>query len=664
MAAACRWRTALLLAVLLLAGAAAPALAWEPPAIALDPAAPFLLLDGRMAALSDPGGLLAAADILAAAPERFAHPGPLDKGGFTTATEWRVFTLANPTVTAQTRLIVVERRSLNFVDLHIGDGQGGFRHERAGILRPFAMQSYPDRNFTFRVSVAAGASIPVLLAVRTAGAMVINVAAWDPDAYFQRSRGETLIGGLLHGAALIVVVLTAVVALVVRERIVWWFLLHIASTEMVLLFFGGILHQWLAPQWPLLATSGLYAGLTIGLGAGFLFVHAALDPERRRPWMGWLFRGLALSAVAAMIGGLSGHYERVAPFINALVLVFVLLPLAMIWTEVWRGRHHLALMGIGFLVVAASIILRVGQNFRLPLPSEITSWSIQVGFSGYALILVVAVVAHFNRTRDFSLKMTHRLLEATERREHILDAMVHDRTVELQASLETQRQIVAEQRNFLSMVSHEFKTPMSIVLAAASNLSSGRLDRAESDEEVDSIVSAIHRMQMLVEKCLADDWLDHGAQAAQHLPVEVIRLMNEVIEAHQTAFPGRAIDWTPPPAPATVGGDEMLLRVMLSNVLENAGKYSPAAVPVAVTLSVAAGFACLRISDCGPGIAPEERERVFEKFYRSPRAQRRPGAGLGLYIVRKIALLHGGTATVEEKEGPGSTFVMRLPTIQ
>jgi signal transduction histidine kinase len=109
-----------------------------------------------------------------------------------------------------------------------------------------------------------------------------------------------------------------------------------------------------------------------------------------------------------------------------------------------------------------------------------------------------------------------------------------------------------------------------------------------------------------------------------------------------------------------VQGVAKLLRRAIRNLLENARRYTNG--PVEVTVRREGGQACLRVWDRGPGVPPDQRERIFEPFYRLPGAsEREGGVGLGLALVRSIALRHQGTVQCEAREGGGACFVLRLP---
>jgi signal transduction histidine kinase len=116
-------------------------------------------------------------------------------------------------------------------------------------------------------------------------------------------------------------------------------------------------------------------------------------------------------------------------------------------------------------------------------------------------------------------------------------------------------------------------------------------------------------------------------------------------------------------APVAIQGDRAHLRRLLLNLVDNGIKYTPAGGRVMLSLQHDDGWAALRVSDTGIGIAPEEQERIFQRFYRAPEALSRgeEGSGLGLCIARSIAEAHGGRIEVQSAVGYGSTFTVFLP---
>jgi two-component system OmpR family sensor kinase len=134
-----------------------------------------------------------------------------------------------------------------------------------------------------------------------------------------------------------------------------------------------------------------------------------------------------------------------------------------------------------------------------------------------------------------------------------------------------------------------------------------------------------------------------------------------VFDAHAVA-PQRDVK-VDAPNPVVVTGDDTRLRQVVGNLMRNALVHTPSATPVEIAVSTENGFARISVADHGPGLRPDEVERIFEPFYRADpsRSRDRGGAGLGLSIVHAVVSAHGGSVRVRETDGGGATFEVELP---
>ena len=217
-------------------------------------------------------------------------------------------------------------------------------------------------------------------------------------------------------------------------------------------------------------------------------------------------------------------------------------------------------------------------------------------------------------------------------------------------------------RDFVANVSHELKTPV-----GALSLLAEALDGEDDPEVVVRLAARIgQESERLVR--IIDDLLDlsriEGGQAAEPENVPVVAVVRESIEliAAAAASLGVVLHFDEPPV-VFVRGDRRDLVSALSNLIDNAVKYSEPGGTVTVTCRVDDGRVELAVADAGVGIPARDLERIFERFYRVDRARSRltGGTGLGLSIVRHVAANHGGTVSVESVEGEGSTFRLSLP---
>lgn len=229
-----------------------------------------------------------------------------------------------------------------------------------------------------------------------------------------------------------------------------------------------------------------------------------------------------------------------------------------------------------------------------------------------------------------------------------------------EAALEAERQAVREQRNFLAMVSHEFRVPLAIIEASSQLLNIYLRGNGEADEEVAKVRRAVRRMSELIDVCLADDRIDSSAMQLHADRVDVARMLADICD-DKRPFTGDRELVLQGGARAEVTADSTLLRIAFSNLIDNALKFSPPRTSVSVDVFADGEAVRVRVADEGPGIAIEEQSRIFEKFYRSTKSDRVRGAGLGLYIVKRIMDLHGAAISVDSQRGKGAAFEIWLP---
>lgn len=210
----------------------------------------------------------------------------------------------------------------------------------------------------------------------------------------------------------------------------------------------------------------------------------------------------------------------------------------------------------------------------------------------------------------------------------------------------------------LASVSHDLRTPLTTIKALASEIAAGGDDRAATiEEEAD-------RLNVFVTQMLDLSRIETGSAALQVQPNEAEDLLGAVAQQVGGGLGGHELRISVASTDALLFGAFDFTQTMraLVNLIENAAKYSPPAVPIELRAYRDGPWLVFAVADRGPGIPGAERERVFEPFYR--RASTVPdagGAGLGLSIARGIAEAQGGSVTVAEREGGGSVFAIRVP---
>ena len=223
---------------------------------------------------------------------------------------------------------------------------------------------------------------------------------------------------------------------------------------------------------------------------------------------------------------------------------------------------------------------------------------------------------------------------------------------------------VQAQRRFMADASHELRTPVSVARTAA-QVTLGVTERAESDyrESLAIIATQTQRMSRLVDDMFMLALADMDARPLDRHELYLDDVLKECVRAAQVLGSQRgvaiAIDTTPD---LQMRGDEALLRQLFMNLLENAIRHTGPGTHVRVTLRDLGDRAEVVVEDDGPGVRPEDRERIFDRFVRIAAPGGDGGAGLGLPIARWIAESHGGSLTLDPSTQTGSRFVLLLPT--
>jgi signal transduction histidine kinase len=216
---------------------------------------------------------------------------------------------------------------------------------------------------------------------------------------------------------------------------------------------------------------------------------------------------------------------------------------------------------------------------------------------------------------------------------------------------------------FINAVTHELKTPVASIRLYLETLQTRELEESRRREFYSIMLSDSERLLATIEQVLRAGRL--AKARLHHAPVDLTALLGECVDLARIRhrLSPDAVSLEPGAPPAVVLGDADELRAAVSNLLDNAVKYSGKDVSVTASLEmVDEGTVAVRVKDRGIGIPEPELKHIFKRFYRIPGAGRIKGAGLGLFIVRSVAKRHGGRAFADSGGlGRGSTFTLQLP---
>ena len=218
---------------------------------------------------------------------------------------------------------------------------------------------------------------------------------------------------------------------------------------------------------------------------------------------------------------------------------------------------------------------------------------------------------------------------------------------------------------FLAAMSHDFRSPLTVVRGAVELLLGerpGTLTAAQR-ELAESAERNVRRLEDFTAQLLEMARIEEGKVALDKEEIDAIALVRDVVADHAVLAKQKRqwISLDVDPNPPRVVADRSKMQQALANLIVNAIRYAPQGTPILVAAHRRGDALRIEVRDHGPGIATEDRQRIFDKFFRGQNADGIPGSGLGLAIARSLVTLHGGTLEYEENPGGGSAFVTVLP---
>lgn len=572
--------------------------------------------------------------------------------GYTRSAYWLKWHFPAALFKSEERWLQLGPNFLDHVTLYyrLSGDEGPWMRREAGDNAPYENRDLDYRYTVFKFPrISDGSSgYDVVVRLESSSSILLDSMLWQPAEFTEQSLKDTLFWSFYFGMALISSAIAFLLAVLSGNRLFWSVSAFSLSYLLVACIQGYL--GWLLGRVGLQLQDMLTPVLVLSVFACMLWMSAeGLNLKRHMPR---LYRGVNTLAVMILLSQIAiplGRYADAVHFqaLSSLFSAFVLLGSALHL----RWRRHISvlemLVGLGpLLFIAAGIIAAMMLNDLIGYSSTLYALWEYLLMGNMLLMLAVAVW----RVR---CEQKRSLAAQQEAREWQLERAAN-----------------FHQRQFIGMVSHEFRTPLAVISAVLENLKLLSSPEDPRNPRYEKIQRATSRLMMLTDNCLADARLSSDALYLNREPVDLLLLIDEaaavvvISDQHrlQLTVDGADVDLATGQLPEIqLSVDQGLLGIALSNLLDNAVKYSSGGV-IGVAIDQQDTQCLVSISDQGPGIEPELAEQIFDRYRRASSVdQGIKGSGLGLHVARQIARAHGGDLVLAAPQRVGCRFVLSLP---
>jgi signal transduction histidine kinase len=593
----------------------------------------------------DPNGSMTLDDVLKA---EFSPGKDLINSGFVSGAEWFRVYLPKVETDPVKALLELDILSSTRVTLYEPTESGPFRTREIASTTPWEQREIYYRTPVFKVDITRQEGRAVYLRVESMASIRGKVKLWRQHALDTHIGQDTLINGAVIGALCVNSAFALVLLCVSRRGLILLFIIYSLSFTISMLINSGYI-QWisksyLGPQW---------ATITLCLSSLSMMANAVFSviilcfKQYARPF----YSPVMIASVSVGILTLSllfmGHY-RIAVQINQanIIILSVVMMVVSLYVALKAREGFIWALTIGYIPLRAGIITRFMTNFGIIKPNF---WSgpefISISVITHLFMIITAMVWQFSRNNRERVSAQHQL--------NLADKLIYQ-----------EKESNNVRFNFLRSLSHELRTPTSIINMAAQNLlyelTMPNVSHEVIARRITKIKTASDRLTDLVHSQISRFGENQHGLYVEILKIDTTTLINRISEDLKESQLGLVItlaDNIPP----FLHCDEGMLRVLVRNLVSNARHYS-GNLPITVkyALTDASQFS-ISVSDQGQGIPKDDIGHIFERNFRGANSGGHNGSGVGLYLVKTITNFHNGEVTVESVVGQGSEFRVTLP---
>ncbi|MDF1629837.1 MAG: sensor histidine kinase [Alcanivoracaceae bacterium] len=661
--------------------------------LTIDGRQPYQSLSGSLAWYRDGSGNMSIDDIIVSDRQgMFTDAAGLPSFGYTSDTIWIRFAVTSQEIEHVPRLLGISPSFLDHVRLFsVQNGQIqdlGIQGDR----EPWHQRVIPWRHPLYQLPHLNEGQATFYVKLQSTSSIAANLTLWESDAFAGQSASVMFLYGALLSTGILVCALSLLFLAFLRQSVYLYFLLYAMSYTFLIAQIEGIIHFIVLPKTPLHLEWLQVIFQAVGLVSLIILFSKITNLKTYYPKIEKsLIRASYLAAIVGLIPMMFGLYAISIPFYWMIfAAIFISIPAATLFLRKEIGV--IAYMyASAFGVIAAGLLVRLVWVFGLSGPNILSENNFIVIILIHIGIMFITLATKYVQLEKTMRNAGETAIASIRQSEKLLENLVGQRTLELDQAnqnleqqldiskqksidlekthsrlslaLNAEKKSALEQRQFLRMVAHEFRTPLSVIQMASDLIASDpRTPEVHATTNCERIQHASERMAAVINQALREDKLDSAEWRKNARFIQVSELLHNSISYGEMISSGKRSFSAVCDEHLHIQGDYDLLLTMLNNIIDNAVKYSAENSSIYVIGEQHPDHSIsIQISDQGCGMNKEELRQVLDKYFRADTATNVPGMGLGLYIVDRIVRMHNAILTISSTLGTGTTFNLLFP---
>ena len=687
------WKAAAFLALIILlvmAGHPAPC----QPALTFGPDDQAVALHGHMALLQDPTGHMTLDDVLAPPMrDRFVDlPISLSLGYVPTAA-WLRFTLRNTGPAARRLFLDFEPPFIDHVDVFVPVADrpvdaAGFSLVRLGDHVPIAQKPLFNLNNVLPVELAPGQDREFYVRVQTSSSLMLRGTLRTERSLDRNSALITAVVAMYVGMSLVVGLINLIFWWWVRAAVHFWYAAYVFTLGALCAANAGVPPVWMFPGHPEWSDIAVGASACLGCATACCFTIVVLELRTRAPILYRIYQALAVYALIGLGATLAGHYQQIAGLLNLSALALLFVAVGQSFRLARQGFGPARLFFVSFAAQLAGLSFNILRVVGLLPTMEWTDYGYQAASAVHMILMNIGLARQIKEANAKAHAAQAEALALAQQAESRAQAIAVERTRDFEAArlraeaafaaeeiakrraedaLTAEQEAQRAQVRLIDVISHQYRTPLSVIETNAEGIDMSLPGEDTTNRRrVDRIQRAVTRLVAMIDISLNRSRLEGAPLAPRLRPVAPSSLLHQTVRRVSDAAGDRDIrlDLDPAVEAVEIAADPEMIELALTNLIENALKFSSPDRPVDVTARVDGASLLVAVRDQGIGIPAADAELIFQKFFRASNATDRPGAGIGLRLVAQLVKAHGGEITVTSAEGRGATFQISLPVAE